>query len=59
MSTISKKELEDYKKMCYDRNCGRSLAPNGLQFICEVCKNDPKTIGKHMLETMVRIQSKE
>ena len=59
MPTITKKELEDYKKLCYDRNHGRLLTTDGLRFICEAYKNKPEAIGKHMLETMARIQSEE
>jgi len=58
MPTITKKELEDYKKMCYDREHGRILTPDGLRFICEAHKNDPEAIGKYMLETLAQIQNK-
>lgn len=57
MPTISKKELEDYQQLCKDRNNGRILTPDGLRLICEAYKNDPEAIGKHMLETLARIQS--
>ena len=58
MPTITKKELEEYKQMCYDKNNGRILTPDGLRLICDAHKNDPEAIGKHMLETLARIQSK-
>ena len=35
MPTITKREFEDYRKMCYDRDHGRFLTPNGLRVICE------------------------
>jgi hypothetical protein len=58
MPTITKKQLEDYRQLCRDRNSGRILTPDGLRFICEVYKNDPEAIGKHMLETLARIQKR-
>ncbi len=58
MPTISKK-LEDYQQLCKDRNNGRILTPDGLRLICEAYKNDPEAIGKHILETLARIQNKE
>lgn len=30
MPTISKKEYEEYKSLCYDRDHGRILTPDGL-----------------------------
>ena len=45
MPTITKKELEEYRQMCYDKNNGRILTPDGLRFICEAYKNDPEAIG--------------
>ncbi len=57
MPTITKKELEDYQQLCRDRNNGRILTPDGLRFICEANKYDPEAIGKHMLETLARIQN--
>ena len=58
MPTISKK-LEDYRQLCKNRNNGRILTPDGLRLICEAYKNDPEAIGKHILETLARIQNKE
>lgn len=57
MPTITKKELEDYKKMCYDREHGRLLTVDGLRLICDELNRDPEAIGKHFLETLARIQS--
>ena len=59
MPTITKKELEDYRKMCYDRQHRRILTPDGLRFICEANRYDPEAIGKHMLEVLARIGLKE
>jgi len=59
MPTITKKEYEDYRKLCYDRDHGRILTPDGLRLICKSYNNNPEAIGKHLLETLARIESKE
>lgn len=59
MPNIAKKQLEHYQRLHSDRNNGRILTLDGIRFICESYKDDPKAIGMHMLETLVRIQSKE
>lgn len=56
MPTITKKQLEDYQQLCKDRDSGRILTPDGLRFICEAHKYNAEAIGKHMLETMTKIQ---
>ena len=38
MPTITKKQLEDYNKLCEDRTYGRILTPDGLRMICEAIK---------------------
>lgn len=55
MPTISKKELEDYKQLCKDRNEGKILTPNGLKLICRACNYNPEEIGRQMLENMAKI----
>ena len=50
MPTISKKQYDDYKQLCKERDEGRILTPDGLRFICEAYNYDPEAIGKHMLE---------
>ena len=55
MPTITKKELEDYKKMCYDREHGRLLTIDGLRLICDGLNRDLEAIWKHFLETLARI----
>lgn len=55
MVTITKKELEDYRQLCKDRNEGKILTPDGLRFICQACNYNPEEIGKTMLENMARI----
>lgn len=59
MPTISKKKLEDYRKLCKDRNTGKILTPDGLKFICQACNYNPEEIGKTMLENMTRICNNE
>ncbi len=56
MPTISKKEYEEYKSLCYDRDHGRILTPDGLRLICEGLNRDPEAIGKHMLETLAKMR---
>lgn len=57
MPTITKKQLEDYQRLCSDRNNGRILTQDGLRLICDSYENDPEAIGKHILETLTRIQN--
>ena len=59
MPTISKKEYEEYKKLCYDRDLRRFLTSDELRLICESYNKNPEAIGKHMLEALARIESKE
>lgn len=59
MPTITKKELEEYRQMCYDKNNGRILTPDGLRFICEAYKNDSEAIGKHLLEMLAHFRQGE
>ena len=44
--------------MCYDRDHGRFLTPDGLRVICEGLNRNPEAIGKHILETLAQMQSK-
>lgn len=59
MPTISKKELEEYRQMCRDRDHGRILTPDGLWLICEGLNKDPEAIGKHMLEILTRFEAEK
>ena len=52
MDKLTQKQIEDYKQMCYDRNNGRILTPDGLRFICEANNCDPEAIGQHFLEAL-------
>lgn len=56
MPNISKKELEDYRQLCKDREYGRILTPDGLRIICDGLNRDPEAIGRHMLETLARFK---
>jgi len=46
MPTISKKQYDDYKQLCKERDEGRILIPDGLRFICEAYNYDPEAIGQ-------------
>jgi beta-galactosidase GanA len=59
MKQISNKEYEEYQKYLRDKNNGRILNPDGLQFICAANDYDPEKIGRHMLEVLARLQNKE
>ena len=52
MPNISKEQLEDYKKLCDERNKGRLLTPEGLRFICSAYNYDAEAIGRHFLELL-------
>ena len=58
MPTISKKEYEEYKKLCYDRDHGRFLTSDGLRLICESYNKILKPLGsicwRHWLGLRVR-----
>ncbi len=55
MATITKKELDDYRQLCKDKNDGKILTPDALIFNCQACNYNPEEIGKTMLENMARI----
>ena len=57
MPTITKKELEEYRQMCYDKNNGRILTPDGLRLICDGLNRDPEAIGKNFLEVLAKLES--
>lgn len=56
---LTKKQIEDYKKLCEARSSGRILTPDGLRFICEAYNYDPEKIGQHFLEVLPRILSEK
>ena len=53
--TLTKRQIEDYKRLCKDRANGRLLSPEGLRFICQANGFDATAIGKHFLEVLSRI----
>lgn len=58
MPTITKKEFEEYRQMCDDKNKGRILTPDGLRLICDGLNRDPEAIGKHFLEMLAKMESR-
>lgn len=57
MPTITKKELEEYRQLCKDRDNGRFLTSDGLRLVCEGLNRDPEAIGRHFLEVLARFQA--
>ena len=52
---LTKKQIEEYRQFCRDRDSGRILTPDGIRFICEANEYDAEKIGKHFLEVLPRI----
>lgn len=59
MPMITKKQLEDYEKLCRECNNGCLLTPDGLRFVCAARNYNPEAIGRHFLETLARINSEQ
>lgn len=59
MTTIKKKQQEEYEQLKRDRDNGRLLTPDGLRFICEANGYDPEKIGKHFLGVLPKVCQKE
>lgn len=57
MEKLTKKQIEDYRNLCYERDHGRLLTPDGLRFICEANNMDPEAIGKHLLECLAHMNA--
>lgn len=57
MKQITNKEYEEFLKYKEDKLYGRLLTSDGLRLICAAENYDPETIGKRMLETLVKIQN--
>lgn len=55
MPTITKKQYNEYIRLCQQRDEGKILTPDGLHFICEANGYDPEKIGKHFLEVLPRV----
>ena len=56
---LTAKQIAEYKQLCYDRDYGRLLTPDGLRFICASHDYDPEAIGKHFLEVLAKFQSEQ
>lgn len=56
MPTITKKQLENYQRLCGNSNNDKILTPDGLRLVWNTSPNAPKTIGYHMLDTLARIK---
>ena len=50
--TLNQKQIAEYEQLCYDRDHGRLLTPEGLRLICSAYQYDPEAIGKHFLELL-------
>ena len=57
MEKLTKKQIEDYNHLCYERDHGRLLTPDGLRFICEANNMDPEAIGKPLLECLAHMNA--
>ena len=57
MKQITNKEYEEFLKYKEDKLYGRLLTSDGLRLICAAENYDPESIGKRMLETLVKIQN--
>ncbi len=42
MKQIKNSEYEEFQKYLHDKNTGRILTPDGLQFICQANDYDPE-----------------
>ena len=57
MATITKKKLEEYERLRWDRDNGRLLTPDGLRLICAAYENDPEKIGIQMLVMLTEFRN--
>ena len=56
---LTQKQIVECDRLCYERDLGRLLPPDGLRFICESCNYDPGAIGRHFLEVLPQICPQE
>ena len=54
---MSTQQVQEYKKLCREREQGRILTPEGLVFICEANQYDPEKIGKHFIEMAAKFKA--
>ena len=57
MYKLTNKQYEEYQRLCYARDHGQMLTPDGLRLICAGFDYDPEAIGKHILETLAKFQA--
>ena len=55
MPTITKKQFNEYMRLCQQRDEGKILTSDGQHFICEANGYDPEKIGKHFLEVLPQV----
>lgn len=53
--TLTQKQIAEYEQLCYDRDHGRLLTPDGLRLICAAHEYNAEAIGKHFLELLPKI----
>lgn len=53
--TLTQKQIAEYEQLCYDRDHGRLLTPDGLRFICAAYDYNAEAIGKHFLELLPKL----
>ena len=55
MHKLTDKQYEEYQRLCYARDHGRLLTPDGLRLVCAGLDYNPEAIGRHLLETLYAI----
>lgn len=59
MHQLTNKQYEEYQRLCYARDHGQMLTPDGQRFICAGFDYDPEAIGKHMLQTLAKLRQEK
>ena len=54
---MTKEQIADYEKLCKERNNGRLLTAEGIEFICQAHNYDAEAIGKHFLELLPKLRA--
>ena len=57
MHKLTDKQYEEYQRLCYARDHGRLLTPDGLRLVCAGLDYNPEAIGRHLLETLAKFQA--
>lgn len=58
-ASMTKQQVGDYAKLCWARDNGQLLTPDGLRFICEAYQLNSEAIGKHMLEMYAKFKGEK